>query len=92
MVEATLIIFVDLLLLVLSILIIIRMLASWLVWVSALPSAWDDCHPDRVTEPVIAPVRRVMPKTGAIDISPLVTLILIDIIRTLFFYLLSGGN
>jgi YggT family protein len=90
MVEATLIIFVDLLLLVLSILIIIRMLASWLVPPTSTSRIMQTLV--ELTEPVIAPVRRVMPKTGAIDISPLVTLILIDIIRTLFFYLLSGGN
>lgn len=90
MVEATLIIFVDLFLLVLSILIIVRMLASWFVRPDTSSQIMKTLM--ELTEPVIAPVRSVMPKTGAIDISPLVTLILIDAIRTLFFYLLSSGN
>lgn len=36
----------------------------------------------RITEPVIAPIRRVMPATGFMDFSPLVALLLIVIIRS----------
>ena len=31
-------------------------------------------------EPVLAPIRRVMPRTGAIDFSPLVLIILLQIV------------
>jgi YggT family protein len=34
----------------------------------------------RVTEPVLAPIRRIMPNLGAVDLSPFVVLILIQIV------------
>lgn len=34
----------------------------------------------RVTEPVLGPVRRIMPNTGMIDLSPLVVTILIQFV------------
>lgn len=35
---------------------------------------------DRLTEPMYRPIRNIMPDTGAIDFSPMVVLILINII------------
>jgi YggT family protein len=35
----------------------------------------------QITEPIIAPIRRVMPRTGFIDFSPLVALLLIYLLR-----------
>ena len=35
------------------------------------------------TEPVIGPIRRVIPSLGVIDISPIIALILIQVLRTL---------
>nr|WP_321984996.1 YggT family protein [uncultured Lichenicoccus sp.] len=51
---------------------------------------------NRVTEPVLAPVRRVMPNFGNIDLSPLVVLLLIQyvvipLIVSLEFRVLTGG-
>ncbi len=37
----------------------------------------------RLTEPVMAPIRRILPSMGGIDISPLIVLILIIFIRKL---------
>ena len=34
----------------------------------------------RVTEPVLAPIRRIMPNLGAVDLSPFVVLILIQVV------------
>lgn len=34
----------------------------------------------RITEPVLGPVRRVMPRTGMIDLSPLVVTLLIQFV------------
>ena len=36
----------------------------------------------QVTEPVLAPIRRVLPNLGSIDISPIVVLLIIYFIRT----------
>jgi YggT family protein len=35
---------------------------------------------NRLLEPVLAPVRRILPATGAIDFSPLVLIILLQIV------------
>lgn len=66
--------FVDLLFTVLIWAIILRALVSWF----NLPPG----HPlirllDDITEPVIAPLRRVVPRVGMIDITPVVAIILI---------------
>jgi YggT family protein len=39
-----------------------------------------------ITEPVIRPIRRIMPSTGVIDLSPLVALLIIWLLQ----YILSG--
>lgn len=36
----------------------------------------------RSTEPILSPIRRVIPQLGMFDISPLVALVLIDIMRS----------
>jgi YggT family protein len=38
---------------------------------------------DRLTEPVLAPIRKVLPPVGGLDLSPLVLLIGLQLIRRL---------
>lgn len=38
---------------------------------------------DRLVEPMLAPIRRVLPQTGMLDFSPLVLLILVWIVTRL---------
>ncbi|HEX2171658.1 MAG TPA: YggT family protein [Dehalococcoidia bacterium] len=59
--------------------IIIRAVISW------FPLSRDNAFVltlDRLSEPVIAPLRRVVPPLGMIDITPLVALILLRIVDT----------
>ena len=35
----------------------------------------------QITEPILAPIRRVLPRFGMLDLSPMVALILIGIVR-----------
>lgn len=37
----------------------------------------------RITDPVLRPVRRAMPQFGTIDISPLIVILFISLLRTL---------
>lgn len=37
----------------------------------------------RVTEPIIEPIRRVMPQTGMFDLSPMVAIIMLIVIQQL---------
>jgi len=58
---------------VLTILIFIWVIASWFL---------APYHPvrealDRIVEPLLAPIRRVLPATGPVDFSPMVLIILI---------------
>ena len=76
-----------------EILILIRVLLSW---VNANPNRPAFDHPvirilNQVTDPVLQPIRRLIPPIGgAIDISPIVALILLDIVRRTLLNLLGG--
>lgn len=39
---------------------------------------------DRITTPILAPFRRIIPPLGGIDISPIVVLLLINFLKILF--------
>ena len=41
----------------------------------------------QVTEPILAPLRRIIPRVDMLDFSPLVAIILLQIIATLLTYL-----
>jgi len=58
---------------VLTILIFVWVIASWIL---------TPYHPvrealDRIVEPLLAPIRRVLPATGPVDFSPMILIILI---------------
>jgi len=42
----------------------------------------------QLTEPILAPIRRLLPATGPIDVSPLVALILIRVVERVLVQLL----
>ena len=47
---------------------------------------------DRIVEPILAPIRRVIPMAGMMDFSPMILMILIQLItRVLINVLLSFG-
>lgn len=58
--------------------IIIRALLSWFqpAQGSGLTRVLDD-----VTEPILAPIRRMLPPVGGMDFSPILALILIYVVR-----------
>ncbi len=37
---------------------------------------------DRVVEPMLAPIRRIMPRTGAIDFSPMVLVVILLLLNS----------
>ena len=58
----------------------------------------DPYHPvrstvDRIVNPILNPIRRVLPQTGRMDLSPLVAIILVWFLETILRSLLfSSGN
>lgn len=72
--------FFDLLFTVLTFAIIARALISWL--------PVDPYHPIvqflyQITDPILAPLRRVIPPLGMMDITPIAALILLQILQTI---------
>jgi len=72
-------------------LIIIRALLSWV-----RPSGYNRIYQDIIgtldmlTEPIIAPIRGVVPMMGAFDLSPLIALILLRVVGSLLVGVLAG--
>ena len=64
-----------------------------LIVLAAVVVSWAQlapAHPlratlDRLTEPVLGPIRRVLPPVGGLDLSPLVLLIALQLLGRLLF-------
>ncbi|MBA7476307.1 hypothetical protein ES707_11690 [subsurface metagenome] len=70
---------------VLAMAILLRVVVSWY---SPRPTNMLIVILYRVTEPILAPLRRIIPRVGRFDFTPLVAIILIQLIRYLSLYLL----
>ena len=78
----------DLLLSVLMWMIIIQVVLSWLVAFNVLNTNSGGLRNfvmamERITAPIYRPIRRLLPDFGGIDFSPLVILILIQVLKKL---------
>jgi YggT family protein len=81
--------FISLLGTVLWVAILIRALMSWV-----MPQ--DSSGLSRVlieiTEPVLAPIRRVLPSLGGIDFSPFLAIVLIQVVQNILLSLLTSST
>ena len=68
-----------------TILILLRVVVSWY---SPRPTNILVRVLYRLTEPILAPLRRIIPRVGMFDFTPLVAIVLIQAIYYLFYYLL----
>ena len=69
----------------------IKMLVNvlWFALLARVVLSWINLSPtnplvviiNQITEPILAPIRRVLPKMGMIDLSPMVALIIIIVIQ-----------
>jgi len=64
--------FIDILVRLLSLAILARVLLSWM----------------QITEPVVGPIRKVLPTLGGLDFSPMIAMILLEMVRTVVINLL----
>ncbi|RJF93698.1 YggT family protein [Sphingomonas cavernae] len=73
---------------VLTWIIVIQAVLSWLVAFNIINTTNEFMRSvlyalDRITAPIYAPIRRIMPDLGALDLSPLVVLLILYIIRNI---------
>ncbi len=79
---------INLLLTIVTWVIIGQVVLSWLFAFNVLNTSSNGVRQfavaiDRITAPLYRPIRRILPDFGGIDFSPLVVLILIQVIRKL---------
>ncbi|MFC2012260.1 YggT family protein [Chloroflexota bacterium] len=76
--------FLKLLCDVLVIIILIRIVVSW-VSPGQTNTLTNILY--QVTEPILGPIRRILPRTGIFDLSPMVAVVLLQGMAFLFYYL-----
>jgi YggT family protein len=70
---------IVLLITLLEIVILLRVILSWFAPADATGPLVDSLK--RLTDPVLEPIRKALPATGGIDLSPLVALIGLELIK-----------
>ncbi|MEO5866216.1 MAG: YggT family protein [Sphingomonas sp.] len=70
--------------------ILVQAVMSWLISFNVINTYNDTVRAiwtalNRITNPIYRPIRRILPDFGGLDLSPLVVLLLIRIIRTILF-------
>ena len=81
-------------LLIIQIINVLVTVITWLVIIKVVLSYFmSPYHPirqsiDSVVEPLLAPIRRILPQTGMIDFSPLVLIILLQVLEVVLRNLL----
>ena len=78
--------FVELLCNVLTIAIIFRVILSWF---SPRPTNRLAIVLIQITEPFLRPLRRIIPRTGILDFTPLAAIILLQLIKEMIVRLLT---
>lgn len=53
-----------------------------LSWINVSPSNPISIFIFQVTEPILAPIRRILPKMGTLDLSPMIAILLITVIKS----------
>ena len=81
-----LIVLVDRAIELLTILVFVRVLLSW------IPSV-DHGHPVisfivRITDPILQPIRRLLPPIGGLDLSPIIAIFLLQLVGRLMHQIL----
>ena len=77
---------IDIILQVASTIIVVQAILSFMLAFNVISLSNDVFRAiwtslDRLTEPLYRPIRRIMPDLGALDLSPLVVLVIIQILR-----------
>ena len=78
----------DFALMILTFVIVAHAILSWLIGFNVINtynefvrSLWNAL--ERITQPVYNPVRRIMPDTGALDLTPIAVLLILFVLRNI---------
>jgi YggT family protein len=76
--------------------IIVQAILGWLIAFNVINTSNDIIRSiwialDRLTEPLYRPIRRIMPDLGALDLSPMVVLLVIIIMQRAVLPALAGA-
>ncbi len=77
---------VNLIFQVVNLLILIRIILTWVPGMSLSHPAVRLVH--QLTSPILDPIRRLMPPMGGLDLSPIVAILLLSLVRSLLMNLL----
>ncbi len=80
--------FIDLLFYALNLAILIRVIVSWLN-VSPYNPLISFIY--QITDPIILPLRRIIPPLGMIDITPIIAILLLSILQQILLSLLAAA-
>jgi YggT family protein len=80
--------FINIFFTILSLAILARVLLSW---VRVNPFNPVVSLLDQITEPILGPLRRIIPPIGMIDITPIVALFLLRFLQRILLSLVAGG-
>jgi YggT family protein len=72
---------------VIAIIIFVRAILSWF---ATSPNSQVVLFLDRITEPILAPLRRIVPRLGMVDITPMIAIIILLLIASLLSQLTEG--
>jgi YggT family protein len=75
--------------------VVLRVVLSWLIGFNVVNGynpyvRMFQRFADSATEPLLGPIRRALPDLGGLDISPLILLIALEVVRRLLVGLLLG--
>lgn len=88
---ATLINTINILFQLFTILIFVRIIFSW-IRVSPYHPTWGPIlrFVYQITDPIMEPVRRLIPPMGGLDLSPIIVLFGLNILRSVLIQVLAG--
>ena len=79
---------VDFALMILTLVIVAHAIMSWLIGFNVINTYNDFVRAlwnalERITQPIYNPIRRIMPDFGALDLTPLVVLLILFVLRNI---------
>lgn len=95
MITGILIYLIDLIATLFFWVIVLRVVLSWLIGFNVVNGYNQYVRmfarfADSVTEPFLRPIRNALPDLGGLDISPLILLVIVEVLRRLLIGLLVG--